>query len=83
MDFLDFKKTLSYKKTGIEILQSMISYLKQFETYQPEDRRQNEKSNSLMKKAAKPLVSIIMGSKSDWPTMEIASHDAGRVWRAA
>lgn len=25
------------------------------------------------KAAAKPLVSIIMGSKSDWPTMEIAS----------
>lgn len=25
-------------------------------------------------KAKQPLVSIIMGSKSDWPTMEIASH---------
>jgi 5-(carboxyamino)imidazole ribonucleotide mutase len=27
----------------------------------------------MLKKPEKPLVSIIMGSKSDWPTMEIAS----------
>jgi 5-(carboxyamino)imidazole ribonucleotide mutase len=27
----------------------------------------------MVKKAAKPIVSIIMGSKSDWPTMEVAS----------
>ena len=28
----------------------------------------------MAKKAAKPVVSIIMGSKSDWPTMEVASE---------
>ena len=28
----------------------------------------------MAKKAAKPLVAIIMGSKSDWPTMQIASE---------
>ncbi len=28
----------------------------------------------MAKKTEKPLVSIIMGSKSDWPTMEIASQ---------
>lgn len=28
----------------------------------------------MVKKTAKPIVSIIMGSKSDWPTMEIASQ---------
>lgn len=33
--FLTFKKTLSYKKTGVEMLQAMIDYLKQFKTYQP------------------------------------------------
>ncbi len=33
--FLVFKKTLTYKNTGIEMLQAMIKYLKQFETYQP------------------------------------------------
>jgi 5'-nucleotidase/UDP-sugar diphosphatase len=33
--FLAFKKTLSYKKTGVEILQAMIKYLKKFETYTP------------------------------------------------
>jgi 5'-nucleotidase len=33
--FMVFKRTLSYKKTGIEILQAMIKYLKQFETYRP------------------------------------------------
>ncbi|MBP6002386.1 MAG: bifunctional metallophosphatase/5'-nucleotidase [Pyrinomonadaceae bacterium] len=33
--FLTFKKTLSYKNTGVEILQSMIRYLKQFPTYEP------------------------------------------------
>ena len=33
--FLVFKKTLFYKNTGIEMLQAMIKYLKQFETYQP------------------------------------------------
>ncbi|MEQ1921226.1 MAG: 5-(carboxyamino)imidazole ribonucleotide mutase [Pyrinomonadaceae bacterium] len=27
----------------------------------------------MAKKAAKPIVSIIMGSKTDWPTMEVAS----------
>ena len=27
----------------------------------------------MVKKAKKPLVTIIMGSKSDWPTMEVAS----------
>lgn len=27
-----------------------------------------------MRKKAKPLVAIIMGSKSDWPTMELASQ---------
>lgn len=33
--FLVFKKTLTYKNTGTEMLQAMIKYLKQFETYQP------------------------------------------------
>jgi 5'-nucleotidase/UDP-sugar diphosphatase len=33
--FLVFKKTLSYKNTGVEILQAMVRYLKQFDTYQP------------------------------------------------
>lgn len=33
--FLDFKKTLSYKRTGVEMVQAMIKYLKQFETYTP------------------------------------------------
>lgn len=33
--FTDFKKTLSYKNTGVEIVQAMIKYLKKFETYQP------------------------------------------------
>ena len=33
--FLDFKKTLSYKNTGAEILQAMIKYLKQFRSYEP------------------------------------------------
>lgn len=28
----------------------------------------------MVRKAAKPIVSIIMGSKSDWPTMEAASQ---------
>lgn len=33
--FLDFKKTLSYKNTGTQILDAMIKYLKRFETYTP------------------------------------------------
>lgn len=33
--FLVFKKTLFYKNTGVEMLQAMIKYLKQFETYKP------------------------------------------------
>ena len=33
--FTDFKKTLSYKNTGVDIVQAMINYLKKFETYQP------------------------------------------------
>ena len=33
--FLTFKKTASYKNTGTEMLQSMIKYLKKFETYEP------------------------------------------------
>lgn len=33
--FLTFKKTLSYKKTGVEMLQAMINYLKQFKIYRP------------------------------------------------
>jgi 5'-nucleotidase len=33
--FLIFKKTLSYKNTGIEMLQAMVKYLKQFEIYKP------------------------------------------------
>lgn len=33
--FLVFKKTLSYKNTGVEMLQAMITYLKKFETYTP------------------------------------------------
>ncbi len=33
--FLVFKKTLSYKNTGVEMLQAMIKYLKKFETYTP------------------------------------------------
>lgn len=33
--FLMFKKALSYKNTGVEIVQSMIKYLKQFQTYEP------------------------------------------------
>src|SRR5688572_14875710 len=28
----------------------------------------------MVKKAGKPLIAIIMGSKSDWPTMEVASQ---------
>ena len=28
----------------------------------------------MVKKAEKPIVAIIMGSKSDWPTMEVASR---------
>lgn len=33
--FLVFKKTLSYKNTGVEMLQAMIKYLKKFEIYTP------------------------------------------------
>lgn len=33
--FLVFKKTLSYKNTGVEMLQAMIKYLKRFETFTP------------------------------------------------
>ncbi len=33
--FLTFKKNLSYKNTGVEMLQAMIKYLKKSETYQP------------------------------------------------
>ena len=33
--FLVFKKKLFYKNTGFEILDAMIKYLKQFETYNP------------------------------------------------
>lgn len=33
--FLVFKNTLSYKRTGVEMLQAMIKYLKQFPIYQP------------------------------------------------
>ena len=33
--FLVFKKTLSYKNTGVQILDSMIKYLKRSETYTP------------------------------------------------
>lgn len=33
--FLTFKKTLTYKNTGIEMLQAMIKYLKKFETFTP------------------------------------------------
>lgn len=33
--FLAFKKTIAYKNTGFEILQSLIKYLKKFETYEP------------------------------------------------
>jgi 5'-nucleotidase / UDP-sugar diphosphatase len=33
--FLGFKKTLSYKNTGVEMLQAMIKYLKKFETFTP------------------------------------------------
>ena len=32
---MDFKKTLSYKRTGVEMVQSMVQYLKQFQTYTP------------------------------------------------
>ncbi|MBX7055103.1 MAG: bifunctional metallophosphatase/5'-nucleotidase [Pyrinomonadaceae bacterium] len=31
--FLTFKKTLSYKNTGVEILDSMVKYLKKFRTF--------------------------------------------------
>lgn len=34
--FLVFKKTLSYKNTGVQILDSMVKYLKKFETYTPQ-----------------------------------------------
>ena len=34
--FLTFKKTASYRNTGVEIVQSMIKYLKNFETYEPQ-----------------------------------------------
>jgi len=33
--FLTFKKTLSYKNTGTQILDAMVKYLKKHETYQP------------------------------------------------
>lgn len=33
--FLAFKKALSYKNTGFEILQSMVRYLKSFDSYDP------------------------------------------------
>jgi len=33
--FATFKKTLSYKNTGVGILESMIGYLKKFETFRP------------------------------------------------
>lgn len=33
--FLDFKKTLSYKNTGVQILDAMVKYLKKFDTYTP------------------------------------------------
>ena len=31
--FLVFKKTLSYKNTGVGILESMVKYLKKFKTF--------------------------------------------------
>jgi len=31
--FLTFKKTLSYKNTGVEMLDSMVKYLKKFKTF--------------------------------------------------
>ena len=34
--FLMFKKALTYKNTRVEILDSMVKYLKKFETYEPE-----------------------------------------------
>jgi 2',3'-cyclic-nucleotide 2'-phosphodiesterase (5'-nucleotidase family) len=33
--FLDFKKTFSYKNTGVQILDAMVKYLKKHETYTP------------------------------------------------
>jgi 2',3'-cyclic-nucleotide 2'-phosphodiesterase (5'-nucleotidase family) len=33
--FLTFSKSLSHKNTGVEMLQAMIKYLKQFPTYDP------------------------------------------------
>ena len=33
--FLTFKRAASYKNTSVEIVQSMIKYLKKFETYEP------------------------------------------------
>lgn len=33
--FLVFKQTLSYKNTGIQILDSMVKYLKKFDVYTP------------------------------------------------
>lgn len=33
--FLVFKKTLSYKNSGVEMLQAMVKYLKKFENYEP------------------------------------------------
>lgn len=33
--FLTFKRTLFYKNTGTEMLQSMVKYLKKFEMYEP------------------------------------------------
>ncbi|MEQ1924281.1 MAG: 5'-nucleotidase C-terminal domain-containing protein, partial [Pyrinomonadaceae bacterium] len=33
--FLTFKKTLNYKNTGVGLLESMVKYLKKFESYTP------------------------------------------------
>ena len=43
--FLIFKKTLSYKNTGVDMLQAIVKYLKQFETYTPKIEGRVRKRN--------------------------------------
>jgi len=45
--FLTFKKNAFYKNTGVEILQAMVKYLKQFQTYEPKIEGRVRKSLQL------------------------------------
>jgi len=44
--FLMFKKNSSYKNTGVQILDSMVKYLKKFETYEPKIEGRVEQNNA-------------------------------------